>query len=128
MWVMGDCGRHSCSSCGMSFAAYMGGAFSVTAQELYETLMEQKRSGIRPYCGYAETTQPLVLERYKGFWEFGKPAMWRIHLPSGSTVKIVMVSSLGDMGITNRLHDDYGYGLRVLPESGVLTNCRLTRD
>jgi hypothetical protein len=32
---------------------------------------------------------------------------------AGATVKIVMVSRLGDVGITDRLDTDHGYGCRI---------------
>lgn len=106
----------------------------MTMTELYEALWRQKESGYRPYAGYAETTQPLVMAHFTGRWDTSdvepigaEPIMEHVTVPQGATVKIVMVSRLGDIGITERLETDYGYGLRVTLESGVLTNCRLER-
>lgn len=42
----------------------------------------------------------------------------------GKTVKVVMVSRLGDLGITDRLQATNGYDTRVLPV-GHLINCRI---
>ena len=47
-------------------------------------------------------------------------------LKAGTTVRIVMVSRLGDMGITRNLKATHGYEMRVGPGSNFLTNCRLT--
>lgn len=50
-----------------------------------------------------------------------------VDLKAGTTVRIVMVSRLGDFGITTDLKAVNGYIVRVHPEDHYLTNCRLTR-
>ena len=37
-------------------------------------------------------------------------------IPAGTTVKIVMASRFGDLGITRDLDADYGYEARVMPD------------
>lgn len=48
-------------------------------------------------------------------------------IKKGVTVRIVMVSRLGDLGITTNLDAQHGYISRVEPGEGYLTNMRLTR-
>jgi hypothetical protein len=49
------------------------------------------------------------------------------NLPAGTTVRVVTVSRLGDMGVTRNLNALHGYEARVPPGKGYLINCRLTR-
>lgn len=46
-------------------------------------------------------------------------------LQTGTAVRIVMASRLGDLGITRDLKKQHGYEIRVKPGDGYLTNCRL---
>lgn len=62
---------------------------------------------------FGEIKEPITMEHYKGYWENGEPAMDKIDLPAGTTVKIVMVSRFGDVGITEKLDTDRNYGARV---------------
>jgi hypothetical protein len=62
---------------------------------------------------FGETKKPITMEYPKGYWENNKPVMDKIDLPVGTTVKIIMVSRFGDVGITERLDSEYGYGARV---------------
>lgn len=50
---------------------------------------------------------------YRGYWENGEPVMEVHHIPKGTTVRIVMVSRFGDVGITDKLDDAVGYRARV---------------
>lgn len=43
----------------------------------------------------------------------GEPVFAHRTLAAGSSVKIVMVSRLGDVGISDNLHAEYGYGARI---------------
>jgi hypothetical protein len=74
---------------------------------------------------FGETKNPITMEYYKGHWEDGKPAMNKIELPAGTTVKIIMVSRFGDVGITENLDSDRNYGARVSLDD--LKNLRSTR-
>lgn len=51
--------------------------------------------------------------RFTGRWKDGNPIMDEKTLPARTRVKIVMVSRFGDVGITDDLDSDYGYGARV---------------
>ncbi len=62
---------------------------------------------------YGELKRDTTLSWYQGRWENNEPVMRNEIVQSGTTVKIVMVSRLGDVGITNRLDADVGYGARV---------------
>ena len=74
---------------------------------------------------FGEIKEPITMKHFKGFWEKGKPAMRYINLPKGSTVKIVMVSRFGDVGITEDLDAKTGYGARVSLD--FLENLRKTK-
>lgn len=71
---------------------------------------------------------PPVYE-VEAYAELAKDIETRDHtkLPAGSTVRIVMASRLGDLGITRNLNTQHGYETRVQPGRGYLTNCRLTK-
>lgn len=62
---------------------------------------------------FGEIKDPITMKYYKGYWKDGEPAMKETNLPAGTTVKIVMVSRFGDVGITEDLHVEHGYGARV---------------
>lgn len=62
---------------------------------------------------FANIKEPMTMRHYTGRWENGSPVMNEVELPAGSRVKIVMVSRLGDVGITENLDADVGYGARV---------------
>lgn len=55
--------------------------------------------------------------KHKGLPEFTEEA-----LPAGTTVKIVMASRMGDIGITSKLDATHGYGARCFLDD--LTNLR----
>lgn len=73
--------------------------------------------------GYVTTTCPVPMGSTdgKGPWN-GKPD--RI-VPRGSTLKIVMVSSMGDAGLTDDLKADRGYHVRLDWDDAAMTNIRL---
>jgi hypothetical protein len=76
---------------------------------------------------YMDTIKPVTLR----VWNQKHPVEENttdIPLPVGTTVKIVMASRFGDVGITHRLGDEYGYHLRVPIEelSDLFTNFRET--
>lgn len=56
----------------------------------------------------------IVGSVYQGYWkEDGEPVMKDHPIKAGTTVKIVMVSWFGDVGITDKLEDETGYQARV---------------
>ena len=60
---------------------------------------------------FAEVTKPTSF--YQGSWDKNAPVMADREIPAGTTVKIVMWSRFGDVGITDDLEADQGYGARV---------------
>lgn len=61
------------------------------------------------------------------FDETGRKLIRETVVPKGTTVRVVMASRLGDLGITQDLRATHGYEMRVKPGNGFLVNCRLTR-
>jgi hypothetical protein len=55
-----------------------------------------------------------TLEHYLGYSKDGKPQFREVPCEAGQRVKIVMVSRFGDVGITEDLNAENGYGARVL--------------
>ena len=62
---------------------------------------------------FAEVTKPTTLSFYQGYWDKNEPVMADREIPAGTTVKIVMWSRFGDVGITDDLEAEHGYGARV---------------
>lgn len=67
---------------------------------------------------YAELARDIEVVAIEGFRHAGV-------LSKGSTVRIVMVSRFGDLGITPHLNHVHGYLARVPPTEEFLVNCRL---
>lgn len=62
---------------------------------------------------FAEVTKPTTLSFYQGYWDENGPVTVDHEIPAGTTVKIVMWSRFGDVGITDDLEAEHGYGARV---------------
>lgn len=62
---------------------------------------------------FAKLREPLVMQHYTGKWQDGKPQFREVPCEAGQTVKIVMVSRFGDVGITENLTAETGCGARV---------------
>lgn len=62
---------------------------------------------------FAEVTEPTTLSFYQGYWNKDGPVMAEREIPEGTTVKIVMWSRFGDVGITDDFEADQEYGTRV---------------
>ena len=77
--------------------------------------------------GYAELTVVVVARHWNGslYKMKGLPEFTEELFPEGKTVKVVMASRFGDLGITDNLNAQNGYCVRVLPE--MLSNVRLTK-
>src|SRR3990167_679178 len=97
----------------------------MTPQELFDDLFE-KKCQYKRYAGYAETVKDLTFQWFQCRWEGNEPVMKAEHVPAGTTVRIVMVSRFGDVGLSTRLDKEFGYGIRVEPTGEFLKNCRLT--
>lgn len=54
------------------------------------------------------------MKHYAGHWKDGEPVMNEVPCEAGQRVKIVMVSRFGDVGITEDLTAENGYGARVM--------------
>lgn len=75
----------------------------------------------RAYC---TTTAPLTLTEYFCPVRGATPRVQQVVLPPGTTLKIVMVSQLGDIGLTDDVTVTYRYKIRLLPEDPRLTAFR----
>lgn len=62
---------------------------------------------------YGELTEDVRMSYYRGYWDGNEPAMDEYDVPAGTTVRIVMVSRFGDVGITEKLQNETGYGKRL---------------
>ncbi len=95
----------------------------MTGQQLYKLLFH-----VNIYhgnlCGYAELAESIKFRHWQGH---GKdPEYIEEIVPAGTTVKIVMASRFGDLGITKNLEVDHGYQCRVEPS--LLVNGRLQQS
>lgn len=62
---------------------------------------------------FADLRKPVDMEHYNQQWKDDQPKFNKVHCASGTRVKIVMVSRFGDVGITENLKAENGYGARV---------------
>lgn len=62
---------------------------------------------------YAKLREARVMRHYTGRWDGNHPVMREVPCESGQKVRIVMVSRFGDIGITENLDAENGYGARV---------------
>lgn len=46
-------------------------------------------------------------------------------IPAGTTLRICMISRMGDFGLTDNLDAEYGYGVRLVFEDAAIDNIRL---
>lgn len=76
--------------------------------------------------GYVTTTEPIPMgsKDDKGPWG-GNPD--RV-IPPGSTIKIVMVSRMGDCGLTDDLTAETGYHVRLDWNDAAMSDIRLTKN
>lgn len=66
---------------------------------------------------YGELKEETKFSWYKGYWDSNGAVMEESVVPSGTTVKITMVSRFGDVGVTTDFSVDRGnYGARVYLE------------
>lgn len=97
----------------------------LTAEEdlVLKELWRRKQAHEAPQ-GYVTITEPVPLGSTddKGPWG---PNPKRI-APAGSTLKIVMVSRLGDFGLIDNLKAEYGYEVRLDWEDAAMKDIRLT--
>lgn len=65
---------------------------------------------------FATLRKPVEMWHYRQFWVGNEPQFDKVECPAGTRVKIVMVSRFGDVGITENLNAETGYGARVALE------------
>ena len=89
-------------------------------EELY-----RRKDNFQNTNAYVTVTQPVVLRKWNGnHYPSTEANMTDVHVPAGTTLKIVMVSRFGDCGLTDDLDADTGYSLRVDLDSDVISNIR----
>ena len=93
----------------------------MTGQQLYDLLFHVKCYHGH-LCGYAELKENVTFRHWQGHGT--DPEFIEEQVPTGITVKVVMASRFGDLGITKNMDKDHGYECRVKPD--LLKNCRLT--
>jgi len=91
-------------------------------KQLYQAKAE--RRSIPAYCTAA---QPLTMHRWNGKHPSDENTTIET-VPAGTTLRIVMVSRLGDCGLTDDLEAEHGYQTRADWESGLISDIRLTRE
>lgn len=62
---------------------------------------------------FAYLKNPIEMQHYIQRWQDGQPQFDKVACAAGTRVKIVMVSRFGDVGITEDLLAENGYGARV---------------
>jgi hypothetical protein len=114
--------------CDSKDAHYAGSSKWMGSKEfLDKTISEKERDKLRTALvppiyeveAYAELAKDIEFEGHHG--------EGRTKIPAGTTMRVVMASRLGDLGITRDLSKQHGYETRVLPGDNYLTNCRLTK-
>lgn len=72
----------------------------------------------RPYPPlFANVNRNVTMSEYLGYWKNDEPKIREHILPRGARVRVVMASRFGDVGITDNLEAENGYGARVfIPE------------
>lgn len=62
---------------------------------------------------FARLRKPVEMQHYTGRWENNEPQFNKVACEIGTPVKIVMVSRFGDVGVTEDLSAEFGYGARL---------------
>lgn len=91
---------------------------NVILDELYAAKAAYKQTH-----AYVTTTRELPMTHWNGLHPVDANQTTKT-IPTGSTLKIVMVSRFGDVGLTDDLDAVHGYGLRMEPDDDALTNLR----
>lgn len=108
----------------------------LTAQEkeVIKGLYDRKHSFIKacshgdkslllgPTHAYVTTTVPVTMHRWQGHGR--DPEFIEDVVPAGSTLKIVMISRFGDVGLTDDLKAENGYHTRVPIDSADIKDIR----
>lgn len=87
--------------------------------------MYERKARSQPPHGYVTTTAPVTLRKWNGNHFPSVEANMTEHpIPSGSILKIVMVSRFEDCGLTDNLAADYGYDLRLSWNDAAMSKIR----
>ena len=92
-------------------------------EQIIDELYRRKMLGFIDTHAYCTTTKLLQMRR----WNKQHPVDQNTTIydvPSGTTLKIVMISRLGDVGLTDQLDAVCGYGLRVMIDSDEIKDIR----
>lgn len=92
-------------------------------EEVVEQLYKHKRA-FESYCGYVTTAKPLTLKKWNGKYPVSDENHENVEVPPNTTLKIVMVSRLGDLGLTDDLKAVSGYHIRVDIDSDSIKDIR----
>ncbi len=96
---------------------------SQVEKDIIEQLYREKQL-FKPTHAYVTTTQELSIKRWNG--EHPVDENTKIDkIPANTTLKIVMVSRLGDCGLTDNLNAEYGYNIRVEFDCAAIKDLRL---
>ncbi len=94
-------------------------------KQILEELFKRKENR-KSIHAYVTTTTNLPMRRWNGTHPVEENSKTDI-IPKGSTLKVVMVSRLGDFGVTDNLEAEHGYGLRLDFDSAAFENLRFQR-
>jgi len=75
-----------------------------------------------PTHAYCTTTEPVTMRVWHGHGS--KPEFTEHTVPAGTTLKIVMISRLGDFGLTDELSTVHGYDVRLQFDSASIKDLR----
>lgn len=91
----------------------------MTETECWNRMMDSKATMAFPYAqAFATLSRPIVMKKWRGHGQ--TPEFDDVPLPTGTKVRVVMASRLGNVGITDDLNATNGYHYRSTCVSGVL--------
>jgi hypothetical protein len=96
-------------------------------EEIVVKELWQKKSNFQDTLAYVTTTQEIELKKWNGTHPVEKNSIL-VKIPSGSTLKIVMISRFGDVGLTDNLNAVNGYHTRVPVDDDSITDIRFERE
>jgi len=85
------------------------------------------KEGFKHETAYCTAARGLVLHKWNGQHPVPENST-DVPVPAGTTLKIVMVSGLGDCGLTDDLDAQHGYHLRVDPDGDEIADIRTERE
>jgi hypothetical protein len=94
--------------------------------KVIDALYDRKDFGQLTHA-YVTTTEELTLLVWNQHHPVEENTTKKV-VPPGSTLKIVMVSRLGSIGLTDDLDADHGYHIRLDPADAAITDIRWERE